>query len=259
MGIDGAGAPLLEPSALARAPAAAAGAAPVVDSPPAERSVEDARPSLSRSGDRVLRIVTFTAPSPDSAIHAELRELGHHRWGSSRWVGRRLSDARRAEIAIVSLWDDDAEMSREVGLGQQMLSEPMKRAIDGMSTEVYACAAYGAWKRDRDPCVLRIFRGGLIEGDPTEFDAATAAAYVALFESNPSCVAIAGGIRSGGIALATLWTSWDSIVAATKGELREVLPVYLPGWAVTGTAVHYEIVTAEGEWTSREGELAGGS
>ncbi len=115
-----------------------------------------------------------------------------------------------------------------------------------VSREIYACRAFGTWTRDRDAALLRIFRGGLTEGDPDELSDTTATAYVAMFERDYSCCAIAAGIRPGGIVLITLWTNWESVVSATGGDLRQVLPVRMKAFAVTGSAVHYKLIGRSG-------------
>ena len=81
--------------------------------------------------------------------------------------------------------------------------------------------------------------------DRDRFDSRSAELYLANFEANPSCVAIAGGIRGTDVMLATLWTDWDAIVTATGGDLSQVLPIQLPGWAVAGSAVHYEVLALQ--------------
>jgi hypothetical protein len=182
-----------------------------------------------------------------AAFHSELRSLADPPRGACRWIGRRLIDHPDGEeIVVVSLWNEAQEMDREVLVGRERLSESLRVAARAAHTEVYSCRAYGAWKRDQEPCVVRLFRGGVVEGDPDAFDSRAAQTYLANFECNPRCASIAAGVRDGGeVLLATLWTSWDAIVTATGGDLRRVLPIRLPGWAVVGTAVHYEIVAAE--------------
>jgi hypothetical protein len=197
--------------------------------------------------DLTLRIGMFRVPEDSPGLHAELRALADPPWGRCRWIGRRLmDDHQNAEILVVTLWDGSDEMDREVAAGQARLSETLRLAAGKADTEIYTCRAYGAWPRDEEPSLIRIFRGQVVEGDPDAFDAHAASLYLANFAGNSHCVSVAAAVRSSrDVVLATLWTDWDAIVSSTGGDIGQVLPISLPGWAVAGSAVHYEIVAAE--------------
>ncbi len=117
-----------------------------------------------------------------------------------------------------------------------------------MTTGVYEIRAYGAWKRDGKPRLIRILNGSVVEGDPRDFDDAAAKAYVGFFEANRRCVSIVAAIaKDEAVVLASLWTSWDAVVSATAGDLRQLLPIRMPGYAVAGSAVHYEVIATDPE------------
>jgi hypothetical protein len=207
----------------------------------------------------VLRIGTFRVPEDRPVVHEELRRL--QPWGRSRWIGRRMmDDPEGPEIAVVSSWASPEEMEAEVATGQGRFGSDLAAAMASMTAEVYSCRAWGSWPRDEQPLLLRILRGKLVEGDAASFDLEAMMRYLANFERNPRCSGILAGIdRAGTVALVTLWTNWDAIVTATGGDLRQVLPVRLPGWTLGGTAVHYEVVVAETYWqTARPPESPAG-
>jgi hypothetical protein len=195
----------------------------------------------------LLRLNTFPVPEGSTQIHTELRAYADQPYGRCRWVGRRLADEPPAvEMVALWVWDDPAEMDRTMQLRRRSYSEELNRVLVGTRPRVYDCRVYGAWKRDKEPCLIRIFRGTVSEGDPAAFGGPVLANYLAMFEANPSCVSIVAGVREDrDVVLATLWTDWDAIVTATRGDIRQVLPLRLPGWAVEGSALHYEIVAAE--------------
>lgn len=194
----------------------------------------------------VLRISTFRMRADRLGLLTGVRRATEPPLGRSVWIGRRLlDDDGAAEVATVSVWDSLSEMERGVGLGEERLTNELRVSVEDRTVELYGCRAFRVWRRDAVPCLLRIFRGALVEGDPDAFDEGAGAEYVGNFERNPSCVSIAaatGGDRR--VALATLWTSWDAVAIATHGELSRVLSVRLPRFAVDGSAVHYELVAA---------------
>ncbi len=200
---------------------------------------------IPRAG--LLRIGTFRVPVQRSAVHAELRALAPIPWGRVRWIGRRLiDDPDGAEVCVLSIWDDEHDMDAGVPTGQARFSPDLLAAIQGMRTEVYACRALGTWKREDAPQLMRLFRGELVAGDPNAFVDGTAARYLGNFERNSRCVSIAVGLsKDRQVILATLWTSWDAVVTATGGDLRQILPIQLPPYELVGNAVHYELVAAE--------------
>jgi hypothetical protein len=157
-----------------------------------------------------------------------------------------MDDNQGAEILVVTLWDGSEEMDRQIAARQPGLSEALRLAAENSEAALYSCRAYGAWRRDVDPCLIRIFRGRVVEGDPDAFDTRAASLYLTHFQANTHCVSIAAAVRAGReVVLATLWTDWDAIVSSTGGDVGQVLPIRMPGWAVAGRAVHYEIVAAE--------------
>lgn len=193
----------------------------------------------------VLWVGTFRVPDVSTARNSEFRALAVPLSGECRWIGRRLLDYPEGEeIVVVSLRPDVGEPDPEVTAGHVRLGDDLGAATR-TATETYRCRAHGAWERTRRPAVVRLFRGSVVEGDPDRFDSRSAELYLANFEANASCVAIAAGVRGKDVMLATLWTDWDAIVTATDGDLRQVLPIRLPGWAVAGGAVHYEVVAVQ--------------
>jgi hypothetical protein len=113
-----------------------------------------------------------------------------------------------------------------------------------VATDFYACWALAAWPREPSPSILRIFRGTVAEADEDAFAEATAQAYLDIVGSNPSCAGVAVG-RSDptSVAIATLWTDWDAVLGATRGDPPRGRPFRMPGWRLEGTAVHYELVS----------------
>jgi hypothetical protein len=208
-----------------------------------ERVAQQGDEGPSRSA--VLRIATFGVDPNDAQVHVELRRVSKG-WGWCRWVGRRVEGTDRAEIAVVSAWDDQAEMSRAVEARRQQVTERFRAYSDTVHVEVHPWRVYGAWNREMPPAVLRILRGRVVEGDARAFDDEARRQYRSVFEDSPECNAVAAGLDEDGIVVsASLWTSWDAIARATGGYLALVLPYTRPGWAVEGSAVHYELVIAD--------------
>lgn len=156
-----------------------------------------------------------------------------------------MDDPGGPEVIVVSTWRSAEEMEREVESGQHLFSPELRAAVATMTTRTFEVKAFGSWKRESKPVLIRIFTGTVVEGDPGAFDDAAAATYVSMFESNPRCAGIVAAIGDDGVVvLASLWTNWDAVVTATAGDLRQVLPLRLPGYEVAGNAVHYEVITA---------------
>ena len=195
----------------------------------------------------LLRVGTFRVPVLKAGVHAELRALAPIPWGRCRWIGRRLlDDPNGAEVCVLSIWDDERDMETGIPEGQARFGPELLAAVQGMRTEVYGCRALGTWHREDAPVLMRLFRGRLTAGEPDEFGDVAAAIYLANFERNPRCVSIAAGLRAEGqVILATLWTSWDAVVSATGGDIRQMLPIQMPPYELVGSAVHYELVAAQ--------------
>ncbi len=164
-----------------------------------------------------------------------------------------MDDPVGPEIAVVSMWDSQAQMEEQIRAGQGRFGPELAAAMDSLKVEVLTCRAWGSWPRAEQPVLLRIFRGilGADSRGPEDFDLAAMSRYVSNFERIPRCTAIVAGIDAAGtVVLVTLWTSWDAIVTATGGDLRQVLPITLPGWSIEGSAVHYELILAETRWAT---------
>jgi hypothetical protein len=200
------------------------------------------KPAPSSQG--LIRVATFRVPEDNPNVHAEIRGFDDPRWGRARWVGRRLmDDAAGPEIVSMTLWDTEAAMERAASDAQSLLSPQLRASAAAMQLEIYACRAYGAWKRSAEPMLLRVFRGSVVEGEQVVFDDAAAASYLRNFSDDVSCASAVAGVRNGTeVLLASLWTDWDAVVRATAGDVRQILPFRLPPWAVSGSAAHYEIL-----------------
>lgn len=202
----------------------------------------DARPD----GEKILRIAVFRVPEDNPSLHEELRHLADPERVRCLWVGRRVGeDPRTTEITVVTLVDGPDGMGDDVAIVPGGFSTALAAAVQSLETEEYSCRAYGAWQRQIEPCLVRLFRGQVVEGDPEAFNSSAAALYLASFESNPRCCSIAAAVRSErDVVIATLWTDWDAIASATEDAVGQVRRIRLPGWGVAGSAVHYELLAA---------------
>ena len=158
------------------------------------------------------------------------------------YVGRRGPD-ESGERMIVSLWESDAALAAALGPGGDRLEIEKAEEVGPCKVELVSLAVDLPFDRAEEAQVLRIFRGQVRDG---ELDL-----YVD--EARNGTLADAAGPHGPlGLYLGprppdrfitvSLWTGWESIEAATHGNIRQPIATSNAARLVGGTATHYEVV-----------------
>jgi heme-degrading monooxygenase HmoA len=159
------------------------------------------------------------------------------------YVGRRGRDDA-GERAIVTIWESGEALAAALDAdGGERLPIEMAPEVGQYRIEVVPLGVDLSFELPEPPSVLRVFRGQVREG---ELDL-----YVE--EARNGTLADAAGPHGPlGLYLGpqppdefltvSVWTSWESIEAATRGNIREPIPTSNPVRLVGGRATHYEVV-----------------
>lgn len=159
------------------------------------------------------------------------------------YVGRRGPDDSGERI-IVSIWTSGDAMAAAQSAGDgDLLEIETAEEVGPCRLEIVTLAVDLPFERADGPQVLRVFRGQVREG---ELDL-----YVE--EARNGTLADAAGPH-GPVGLylgpqppdrfltVSVWTGWESIEAATHGNIRQPIATSNAARLVGGTATHYEVV-----------------
>jgi heme-degrading monooxygenase HmoA len=161
----------------------------------------------------------------------------------SVYVGRRGPD-ESGERMIVSIWESGAAMSAAQGAGDgDRLEIETAEEVGPCRLEFVTLAVDLPFDRADPAQVLRVFRGQVREGELDLYAE----------EARNGTLADAAGPRGPlGLYLGSqppdrfitvsVWTDWESIEAATHGNIRQPIATSNAARLVGGTATHYEVV-----------------
>jgi hypothetical protein len=174
------------------------------------------------------------------------------------YVGRRGPD-ESGERMIVSIWQSgDAMAAARVGGEEDLLEIETVEEVGPCHLEIVTLAADLPFDRADPAAVLRIFRGQVREGELDRY----------VEEARSGTLADAAGPH-GPVGLylgpqppdrfvtVSVWTGWESIEAATHGNIRQPIATSNAARLVGGTAAHYEIVPGAAHRVDGVGPVAG--
>ena len=176
---------------------------------------------------RTLRVVTFQALGPDSAIDAVLRSAVLPRLLESpdvvdAWQGRRGS--ADGNHVLASTWIEAPASGSGDPLDVALLCDPELVALGGtdiVSVEETQVAVHARFSRPEPARVLRVFHGVAREGELDEYIDEARAGMTADARINDGLVSfVLGQDGSAGFVSVSTWTGWAAIEAATGGDTR---------------------------------------
>jgi hypothetical protein len=159
------------------------------------------------------------------------------------YVGRRGPDDA-GQRAIVSIWESGEALAAAVDAdGGDRLAIEAAPEVGPSRIDVVTLAVDLSFELTEPPRILRVFRGQVREG---ELDL-----YVE--EARNGTLADAAGPHSplglylgaqppSGFVTVSVWTGWESIEAATHGNIRQPIATSNAARLVGGRATHYEVV-----------------
>lgn len=182
---------------------------------------------MTVSSARTLRVVTFQALGPDSAVDAALRSqlvprLLGERSVRNAWQGRR--GGADGNHVLVSTWADgpvdgpfeppDIAFLREAlaGLG----------GVELAAVEQLEIAVHAQFQRPEPPRVLRVFHGSTRLGELTDYVDDARAGMTEDARVNDGLVSfVLAHDRQDAFVSVSTWTGWPAIEAATGGNTRQ--------------------------------------
>jgi hypothetical protein len=160
------------------------------------------------------------------------------------YVGRRGPDDS-GERMIVSIWHSgDAMAAAQVSGGEGELIEiETAEEVGPCRLELVTLAVDLPFERADRAQVLRIFRGQVREGELDQYVEEARNGTLADAAGPHGPVGLYLGPQSPDRFLTvSVWTGWESIEAATHGNIRQPMATSNAARLVGGTAVHYEVV-----------------
>jgi heme-degrading monooxygenase HmoA len=157
------------------------------------------------------------------------------------WVARRITDPRAAEHVVASIWRSAEDLRAGAALEAWLADLP---ASPDRGEDVLAPVAVALrWVRPTPARILRVYRGRVRPGD---LDAYVAEARQGAEEDGarpdgPEALYIA---RLGHDAFLTVssWSDWESLTAATGGDIRQPALTRKRERLLDGSPRHYEIM-----------------
>ena len=169
------------------------------------------------------------------------------------YVGRRGPDDA-GERTIVSIWDSGEALAAALVAGDgDRLAIEVAPEMGPSRVDVVTLAVDLSFELPEPARVLRVFRGEVREGEldlyveearnGTLADAAGPHGPVGLY---------LGPQPPNGFITVSLWTDWESIEAATHGNIRQPIATSNAARLVGGRATHYEVVPNAAHRAGRE-------
>jgi hypothetical protein len=188
---------------------------------------------------RSLRVVTFVAPGPESAVDAVLRDRVLPRLLASpgidaAWVGRSGTGSHHSRVLATTWVEPPSSVDEPRAAGDASggnapadiaaladdALEPFGGAIVEQVEQV-ELAIDARFERPEPARILRVFRGRARTGERDAYVAEARAGMNADAEANAGLVAFALGTTGDDDFLTvSAWTGWDEIEAATGGTTR---------------------------------------
>ena len=176
---------------------------------------------------RALRVVTFQALGPDSAVDAVLRSVVLPRLLGGpdvldAWQGRRGS--ADGNHILASTWVGAPSAGLAEPLDIAVLRDPELVSLGGaevVSVEELEVAVHAKFERSEPARVLRVFRGLARPGELDEYIEEARAGMTADARINDGLVSfVLGRDRGDAFTSVSTWTGWAAIESATGGDTR---------------------------------------
>jgi hypothetical protein len=177
---------------------------------------------------RSLRVVTFQALGPDSAVDTVLRTAVLPRLVDApavvdAWQGRRGS--ADGNHVLVSTWREDPASEPGEPADLRLLEDPGLQALGGIdivSVDELEVAVHATFSRDEPARVLRVFRGTARPGELADYVAEARAGMTEDARVNDGLVSfVLGHDGHDSFVSVSTWTGWPAIEAATGGNTRQ--------------------------------------
>jgi hypothetical protein len=177
---------------------------------------------------RSLRVVTFQAAGPDSAVDAVLRgailpRLVDEPEVVDAWQGRRGS--ADGNHVLVSTWRDVPGAATGEAADLRLLRHPDLAELGGVqivSVDELEVAVHATFSRPEPARVLRVFRGTARTGELADYIAEARAGMTEDAQVNDGLVSfVLGHDRDASFVSVSTWTGWPAIEAATGGNTRQ--------------------------------------
>jgi hypothetical protein len=197
---------------------------------------------------RFLRVVTFQADGPESAVDAVLRELVLPPLleGPSIvdvWIGRSGAGSDRSRV-LVTTWLDEPDP--DATDDATALAHPRLAALGAVTlhfVEQLHLAVHARFDREEPPRILRIFRGRALPGELGAYVDEARAGMAADAQVNDGLVAFALGTGPDDrVVTVSTWTGWAAIEAATGGDTRHPVATRNARRLASFDVVHLEIL-----------------
>ena len=177
---------------------------------------------------RSLRVVTFQALGPDSAVDSVLRSAVLPRLLDEptvvdAWQGRRgATDGNRV---LASTWVEDPSAGPEEPADVVLLRDPSVTALGGVelvSIESVEVSVHARFDRPEPARVMRVFHGTVRSGELADYIEEARAGMTADAQVNDGLVSFVLGHAGGDTFVSvSTWTGWSAIEAATGGNTRQ--------------------------------------
>lgn len=176
---------------------------------------------------RTLRVVTFQALGPDSAVDAVLRSVVLPRLLAcpdvlDAWQGRRGS--ADGNHVLASTWSDAPQPGYGDPPDVAMLHDPELLSLGGtdiVSVEEAEVAVHARFQRAEPARVLRVFHGIARPGELDDYIDEARAGMTADARINDGLVSfVLGRDRDETFVSVSTWTGWAAIESATGGDTR---------------------------------------
>lgn len=176
---------------------------------------------------RYLRVLTFTALGPDSAVDAVLRShvlprLLEEPAVIDAWQGRRGSTDGNHVLA--STWSESPSSLLAGPLDRSLLCDSHLGSLGGteiVGEEELEVAIHDRFDRSEPARVLRVFHGVTRAGELADYIEEARAGMIADARINDGLVSfVLGHDRGDAFVSVSTWTGWAAIEAATGGDTR---------------------------------------
>lgn len=174
------------------------------------------------------------------------------------YVGRRGPD-ESGERMIVSIWQSGEAMSAAQGAGGgDLLEIETAEEVGPCRLESVTLAVDLPFERADPARILRVFRGQVREGELELYveEARNGTLADAAGPHGPLGLYL-GPQPPDRFVTVSVWTGWESIEAATHGNIRQPIATSNAARLVGGTASHYEVVPGAAHRKDGVGPAAG--
>jgi hypothetical protein len=198
---------------------------------------------------RTLRVVTFRALGPDSAVDAVLRTVVLPRLVDApdvvdAWQGRR--GAPDGSHVLASTWIEPPRGAFGDPLDVALLRDPQLVSLGGtelVSVEETQLAVHARFSRPEPARLMRVFHGQARPGELDDYIDEARAGMTADAQINDGLVSyVLGRVGDDAFVSVSTWTGWAAIEAATGGDTRHPFATRNSGRLAEYRVAHLELL-----------------